>query len=256
MDAPVSVLIVAREPLLRRSLAACLAADPALRVAGSVGTAAEGHALADAALPAVALVGTTLPDAPGLAAAAELRRRHPALAVVVVAEAESDEGLFAAIQAGAAAYLDRAAPEDRLVALVREAAAGEYPINEQVLGRPQVAGRVLEAFRLAADRDPDLGAVGAYAPLTGRELEVLEKVRDGLTNEGIGHALGISTQTVKNHVTSILRKLAVNDRTGAVMQALRRGWLTADGDGRTSTDAGSVTVVSTTPEFLEGPIRP
>ena len=231
MDAPVSVLIVAREPLLRRGLAACLAADPALRVAGSVGTAAEGHALADAALPAVALVGTTLPDAPGLAAAAELRRRHPALAVVVVAAAEGDDEVFAALRAGAAAVVGTGVAEGELVGLVKRAAAGGYPINEQVLARPAVAAHVLEAFRLAADPDPDLGPVGAYTPLTGRELAVLEKVRDGLTNEGIGETLGISGQTVKNHVTSILRKLAVNDRTQAVMLALRRGWLTLDGEG-------------------------
>ena len=230
MGDAITVLIVAREPVLRRGLAACLAADPALHVAGSAGTAAEGQALADEALPVVALVGTTLPDASGLAAAAELRRRHPALAVVVVAEAESDEGLFAALRAGAAAVVDRGAAEDELADLVKRAAAGGYPINEQVLARPAVAARVLEAFRLAADPDPDLGAVGAYAPLTGRELAVLEKVRDGLTNEEIGHALGISGQTVKNHLTSILRKLAVNDRTQAVMQALRQGWLALGDD--------------------------
>ncbi len=151
------------------------------------------------------------------------------LAVVVVDEAESDEGLFAAIRAGAAAYLDRAMPEGELVGLVKRVAAGGYPINEQVLARPAVATRVLEAFRLAADPDPNHGAVGAYAPLTGRELAVLEKVRDGLTNGEIGEALGISAQTVKNHVTSILRKLAVNDRTQAVVLALRQGWLALDG---------------------------
>lgn len=68
----------------------------------------------------------------------------------------------------------------------------------------------------------------AFMPLTDRELEILRKVSDGMTNAEIGYALGISAQTVKNHVTSILRKLAVNDRTQAVVTALRRGWLTID----------------------------
>ena len=75
-------------------------------------------------------------------------------------------------------------------------------------------------------------------PLTDRELEILRKVSEGLTNAEIGYALGISAQTVKNHVTSILRKLAVNDRTQAVVTALRRGWLTIDGTAPGSEGSG------------------
>jgi DNA-binding NarL/FixJ family response regulator len=85
---------------------------------------------------------------------------------------------------------------------------------------------VLEQFRSATTSD--LAPTSAFAPLTDRELEILKKVSDGLTNQEIGYALGISAQTVKNHVTSILRKLAVNDRTQAVVTALKRGWLSID----------------------------
>jgi DNA-binding NarL/FixJ family response regulator len=99
-------------------------------------------------------------------------------------------------------------------------------INEQLLDKPYVAARVLEQFRSATTSD--LAPTSAFAPLTDRELEILRKVSDGLTNAEIGYALGISAQTVKNHVTSILRKLAVNDRTQAVVTALRRGWLSID----------------------------
>jgi len=79
-----------------------------------------------------------------------------------------------------------------------------------------------------AATDDELAPTSAFAPLTDRELEILKKVSDGLTNAEIGYALGISAQTVKNHVTSILRKLAVNDRTQAVVTALKRGWLSID----------------------------
>jgi DNA-binding NarL/FixJ family response regulator len=90
-----------------------------------------------------------------------------------------------------------------------------------------VASRVLEQFRSNSDQ---LGQTQAFAPLTDRELQILKLVSEGKTNAAIGYELGISAQTVKNHVTSILRKLAVNDRTQAVVMALKRGWLSIDDD--------------------------
>ena len=222
----IRVLVVEREPLYRRGLAGCLATDPGLEVIGSVATADEGYAFADANAPDVVLVGTTLVEASGLSAATEMRRRFPALATIVVAAHESDDELFAAIRSGASAYCGKDIPEDDLIALIKRAATGEYVINEQLLDKPYVAARVLEQFRSATASD--LAPTSAFAPLTDRELEILKKVSDGLTNAEIGYALGISAQTVKNHVTSILRKLAVNDRTQAVVTALRRGWLSID----------------------------
>ncbi len=222
----IRVLIIEREALYRRGLEGCLATDSNLEVVGSVATAEEAYKLADETLPDVALVGTTLSDAPGLAAATEIRRRFPALATIVVASAENDDELFAAIRAGASAYYGKDIPEDQLLAVITRAATGEYVINEQLLGKPYVAARVLEQFRAATASD--LAPTSAFAPLTDRELEILKKVSDGLTNAEIGYDLGISAQTVKNHVTSILRKLAVNDRTQAVVMALRRGWLSID----------------------------
>jgi DNA-binding NarL/FixJ family response regulator len=226
MSDVIRVLIVGHEPLFRRGLAAVLEAEPLTEVVGNASTAEEGYKLTDELLPDVILVGTTLVDAPGLAAATEMRRRFPAIATIVVAAQETDDELFAAIRAGASAYCGQDIPEDNLVALIKRSATGEYVINEQLLDKPYVAARVLEQFRSATTSD--LAPTSAFAPLTDRELEILRKVSDGLTNAEIGYALGISAQTVKNHVTSILRKLAVNDRTQAVVTALRRGWLSID----------------------------
>jgi DNA-binding NarL/FixJ family response regulator len=223
MSDTIRVVIVEREPLFRRGLAGCLAAEPGMQVVGSAATADEGYQLADEHLPDVLLVGTTLPDAPGLAAATEFRRRFPAIATIVMAAQESDDELFAAIRAGASAYCGQDIDEQKLIALIRRSATGEYVINEQLLDKPYVAARVLEQFRSATVSD--LTPTSAFAPLTDRELEILRKVSDGLTNAEIGYALGISAQTVKNHVTSILRKLAVNDRTQAVVYAMRQGWI-------------------------------
>ena len=226
MPDAIGILVIEREPLLRRGLVGCLKVDRRLNVLDAVATAEEGYRRADELLPNVALVGTSLPDAPGLGAATELRRRFPALATVVLADAESDDELFGAIRAGASAYLPKDVAEAELRAIVKRAAAGEYVINEQLLVRPSIADRVLEEFRSATAGE--LAPANAIAPLTHRELEILRGVRDGQTNAKIGQALGISPQTVKNHVTSILRKLAVNDRTQAVVLALRRGWLSID----------------------------
>ncbi len=222
----IRVLIVERETLFRRGLAGCLTLAPELVLVGSAGTADEGYRLADETGPDVALVGTTFQESPGLGVAAEMRRRHPALATIVVAANESDDELFGAIRAGASAYTGKDVNEQALIDLIRRSSTGEYVINEQLLDKPYVAARVLDQFRNATSSD--LAPTSAFAPLTERELDILRNVSDGMTNAEIGFALGISAQTVKNHVTSILRKLAVNDRTQAVVTALRRGWLSID----------------------------
>lgn len=135
------------------------------------------------------------------AVATEFRRRFPSIAVIVVAAQESDDELFAAIRAGASAYCGKDIEQAKLVALIKRSATGEYVINEQLLDKPYVAARVLEQFRSATTSD--LAPTSAFAPLTDRELEILRKVSDGMINAEIGYALGISAQTVKNHVTSI-----------------------------------------------------
>lgn len=226
MGDTVRILIVTHEAMIRRGLAGFLGEDESLEIVGSVDTAEESYRLADDLLPDVALIGTTLPDAPGLEAAAEFHRRIPSVAVIVVAAHESADELFAAIRASAAAYCGQDIDESALVDLIKRCASGEYVINEQMVKNPEIAIKVIEEFRkISSD---DLTPSTAFAPLTGRELEILSKVSEGMTNAGIGYALGISAQTVKNHITSILRKLQVNDRTQAVVKAIREGWISID----------------------------
>ena len=226
MSNTVRVQIVEREHFFRLGLAGGLATDTDIEVVSQAATAEEGYRLADEQMPDVLLVGTTLTDAPGLTGAQEFRRRFPSVAVIVMAAEESDDELFAAIRAGASAYCGKDIEQATLIALIKRSATGEYVINEQLLDKPYVAARILEQFRSATASE--LAPTSAFAPLTDRELEILRKVSDGMTNAEIGYALGISAQTVKNHVTSILRKLAVNDRTQAVVTALKRGWLSIE----------------------------
>ena len=243
MSDTVRVAIIEREPVFRRGLVGVLTAADDIEVVGSAGTAEEAFTLLDEKSPDVALVGTTLSEHPGLTLASEVRRRFPAVPTIVVTAHENDDELFGAIRAGAAAYCGHDISEEALYDLTRRAARGEYVINEQLLSKPYVAARVLDQFRVNASGDIEL--TNAFMPLTERELEILRKVSEGLTNAEIGYALGISAQTVKNHVTSILRKLAVNDRTQAVVTALRRGWLTIDGT-IPSNDTAGITSTPTT----------
>lgn len=178
--------------------------------------------------PDVVLVDSELPISQVIPTVRRLRRECPATPVVLLGHLHDDDELFAAIQTGAAAHvLDDARPSE-LVQTIRAVANGQYVIDEAVAARPAVARHVLEAFRDAslfgeiADREV---AQEAFAPLSPREAEVLDAIAHGLTNKGVAEALSISEQTVKNHVTSILRKLAVNHRTQAVLHALKNNWI-------------------------------
>ncbi len=127
---------------------------------------------------------------------------------------------------GAAAYFLKDVDPAILVDAIRKVSQGEYLINDNVLARPMLASRVLKSFRELAIGEPETEPL--FVPLSAREVEVLDYIAKGNSNKEIARVLKISDQTVKNHITSILRKLAVNDRTQAVVYALRRGWIKMD----------------------------
>ena len=115
-----------------------------------------------------------------------------------------------------------ATPEE-MIHTIERVAQGEYLINDSVLAKPVLASRVLKSFRDLATGDQEVEPL--FIPLSAREVEVLDYIAKGNSNKEIARALSISDQTVKNHITSIMRKLAVNDRTQAVVYALRQGWI-------------------------------
>ena len=222
MHQTTTVVIAERESLYRRGLAVCLATDERIQIVASVGTARDAYRAASEHKPDLILVGTTLPDRPGLLPVAELRLRHPGGSIIVLAEQVIDRDLVAASSAGAAACLQKDVSETDLLQTCQRVANDEYLINEQLLNQA--------AAKRATSQSRSTIPHGAWStsgagPLSGRELEILKRISDGLTNSEIGEALGISLQTVKNHVTSILRKMAVSDRTQAVVLAMRSGWI-------------------------------
>lgn len=222
----IRILVVDDHPLFRKGVRWGLEQHVELRVAGETASGAGAMTMVDSLTPDVILVGADSPHDGSLEFVKQLRRRHPQASVVVLSAQEDDEHLFQAIRAGAAAYATKNIDADELATLIRRVGAGEYLINDSVLSRPKVASRVLNQFReltLLDDSDE-----GVFSPLSPREIEILDCVAQGNSNKEIARLLGISDQTVKNHITSILRKLAVNDRTQAVIYALKQGWIKLD----------------------------
>ncbi len=172
--------------------------------------------------PDVVLMEVDLPGVNGLEVSRAIKRTHPHIGIILFSSDMDGDHVVKAIRAGVAAYLPRNVDWATLLATLHEVRRGGYPINDLVLSLPDVASQVLTAFRQMVV-DDDVQSI--YSPLSPRELEVLELVAAGRTNKEIAQQLDISNQTVKNHVSSILRKLAVNDRTQAVVYAMRRGWI-------------------------------
>jgi len=174
--------------------------------------------------PEIVLLDIGLPLLTGLHLGRQITQRSPAISTIILAPYNIDDAqLFQAIKSGAAGYLTMDVSAEEIASAVRRIHQGEYIINELVLSRPRVAENVLRQFQ-------DFTLMGGametlVTPLTARELEVLGYAARGYINKQIAYQLGVSEQTIKNHMTSILRKLDANDRTQAVVLALHYGWI-------------------------------
>lgn len=217
------ILIVDDHPLFRVGIRSGLESFPDLQIIGEAAGADVAFEIADTAVPDLLLVDAQLRSDNALELTKQIKRRHPQMLVVLMTRIEDDEQLFQAIRSGAAAYISKEIDAEELAGVLRRVATGEYLINESVLSRPHVASRVLHQFQELSVLDES--TEGVFSPLTPREIEILDYVAQGNSNKEIAYQLRISDQTVKNHITSILRKLAVNDRTQAVIFALRHGWI-------------------------------
>ena len=236
----VKLLIVDDHPLFRQGVRWALGSFDDVVISAEASSGEEAieqlNAFSPNQEPNVVLVDLNLPGISGLELTRHIRMQYPSLGVVMLSVHESDEQAFNALQAGAAAYRSKDINPKDLAAILRRVARGEYVINDVVLEDPKVASRVLSQFRnmnqdLSTTPDVDFPL---FTPLSDREIEVLERIASGGSNKDIADTLGISTQTVKNHISSILRKLSLNDRTQAVLYALRRGWIETPGMTKTN----------------------
>jgi DNA-binding NarL/FixJ family response regulator len=219
----IRILIVDDHALFRVGIANILSREREIEV---VGEAADGRAAVEMVgmvSPSIVLMDLSLPAPGGLDTTQRIRREFPAIAVVVMAQDEDEESLFASIKAGAAAFVIKDISPEDLIHVIRRVSQGEFLINDKVFAKPAVASRVLKEFRELAVYGQEAQPI--FAPLSPREVEILDNIAQGMTNKQVAYALSISEQTVKNHMSSILRKLAVNDRTQAVVYAMRQGWI-------------------------------
>ena len=206
-------------------------AAPDIEVLGEAETGAEAVEITEQTFPDVVLVDINLPGLNGLEVARVIKRRHPRIRLIVLSVVEDDEQLFNAIKVGASAYAPKSIHPDELLEMIRAVSRGVYLINDIVMSRPHVAARVLGQFRELTSNSEEFGS-SLFAPLTSREIEILDCIARGMSNKEIANQLSISGQTVKNHITSILAKLQVNDRTMAVIVAIQKGWIKMGVEGR------------------------
>ncbi len=223
MNALISILLIDDNLIYRRGLVASLSGEADLEVIGQASLGDDALSLVDLYSPDVVISESWIAGEDGLELARHIRRRSARTAVVIMGDQEDEDHLFRAIRVGVAAYCTRSIEPEDLVQVIRRVSRGEFLINDTVLTRPSVATRVLQQFRNLSIEGQVAESI--FAPLSGREIEVLEYIARGNSNKEIARRLRISDQTVKNHITSILRKLAVNDRTQAVVMALQQGWI-------------------------------
>jgi DNA-binding NarL/FixJ family response regulator len=217
------IVIVDGHTLFRRGVRNILELENDMEVVGEAGSGREALATVEELTPDVVLMDLSLPAPNGIETTQRLKRELPHTGVIVLAPGDDEDQLFDAIKAGAAAYVLKDIDPTDLIAIIRRVRSGEYLINDKVFAKPAVATRVLKEFRELAVYGSEAQPI--FAPLSPREVEILDNIAQGMTNKQVAYALSISEQTVKNHMSSILRKLAVNDRTQAVVYAMRQGWI-------------------------------
>ena len=213
----VRVLLVDDQALFREGLATLLRLRAELELVGEAKDGAEAIAQAQKLRPDVVLMDLRMPVMDGVEATRRIGATLPAVRVLVLTTFEEEEEVFAALRAGAAGYLLKASPSEKVVEAICAVARGESVLQ------PSVAAKVMVEFNRLASREERRAAQPLADPLSSRELAVLQALTDGLSNKEIATRLGITEGTVKNHMTSVLGKLGVLDRTQAALRARELG---------------------------------
>jgi NarL family two-component system response regulator LiaR len=215
MSQTISVLITDDHALVRHGIRDFLELQADLSVVGEADSGETAVRLARELVPDVVLIDLVMPGMGGVEATRQVKQVSPHSQIIVLTSYHEDEYIFPALRAGALSYILKDIGPEELAETVRRAAHGESVLH------PQVAARVVQEVRGARSDTPNL-----FTDLSDRELEVLRLIADGLANAEIARRLVISEKTVKGHVSNILSKLHILDRTQAAVFAWQQGLVT------------------------------
>ncbi len=224
MSEQIKLLIVDDHPVFRQGLIDVLETDPHMHV---IGEAADGEVaieLAHDLQPEVILMDINLPTINGLQVTRKIKNKLPEMKVIMITGYDDVEQVFHALRAGASAYCPKDITPEELISIIYTVRDGQYYVDGKTMTYDELVSWIEQKVgRFAGPMISDTDEL--FIPLSPREMEILEHVTRGLSNKEIAYKLGISHQTVKNHMTAILRKLRVDDRTQAAVYALRHGWV-------------------------------
>lgn len=220
----IRVVLVEPRALVGLGIRRALDAEPDMEVVAEVRSADDAMAAIGEHSPDVFVIDVEVQEPTAGAATRRLTRESPGSGIVVVGRKDDDASILEALELGATGHVSASTEPAELVAVIRRVADGEDPLRDEVIARPDLVDRIMEGFRESFRRADEPPAI----PLTPRELAILRHVAGGLRNREVGELLDVSEQTIKNHLSSILHKLGVPNRTHAVTFAVRQGWLTLD----------------------------
>jgi NarL family two-component system response regulator LiaR len=217
MHEPIRVMIVDDHEMVRHGAAGYLAAQGDIQIVGEADSGEKAVHLAQDTVPDVVLMDLVMPGMDGVEATRKLKDISPRTQIIILTSYHEDEHIFPALQAGAISYLLKDVKAADLVDAIRRAAKGEATLH------PKIAERVLKEFRVGGAEKRRL-----FLTLTEREMEVLKLIALGQTNSKIAEQLVITVGTVKGHVSNILSKLHLADRTQAAVYAWQEGLIQRD----------------------------
>ncbi len=220
MNNPITVIIVDDHTVVRQGVRAFFEAQAEFNVVGEAENGAAAVKLAEAHIPDVVLMDLLMPGMDGVEATRQVKIASPRTQVVVLTSYHEDEHIFPALRAGALSYILKDVRMEELAEAVKKAARGEPSLH------PRVAARVIQELH-GAQRDE----LNPFTELTKREMEILKLIANGMSNHEIAGELVISEYTVKGHVSNILSKLHLADRTQAAVYAWRKGVVRRGGSG-------------------------
>ena len=235
MSLPIRLLIAEDHALFGQGLRRVLSLEADFEVVAEV---KDGEAAISSALelrPDVILMDINMPKINGLQATQQIKALWDEAKVIVLTAYDDEEQMFFAMRYGAAAYFSKDVAPDQLIEAIRTVCQGKYVVGGRVLDEAKLIEWLLAWYNQHATYTND--GEETLMPLSPREMEVLAYIVQGASNKVIAVTLGISQQTVKNHMTSIFLKLGVSDRTEAAIVALRRGWIRLQDTGKLSEES-------------------